>query len=386
MFREFSNFDSQTLVLYFSIVVLSTILGVLSQKKRSDGIKFRVIPFFISFILLAFFSCTNDVGIDKENYSYFYEISTIGDVYEYFEPGFRVYIAFLKFFGASSRFFLSSISFLTVLFVYKGLWDWHKEIDIGFAIFVFVSQYYFQSFNLMRMYFAISILIAGSVLFKKQKYWTYLLVCLVAMMFHYSIVFPILGYLIFLYLKNTMPYPLKIRIVLLSFLAFLFGIVSYRLIILVAMFIPKYAMYAEASVTTQVGFKWIMHVIPYLFILGLSRYFENKRAVICLSAGYMIMTVFISLVSYFVQMIGRAIVCFNFPIIFLLPNALCLSRKDISKKTIFFNVGHLKIKMGRTFFIAIMTIFFLFNFILYLSEYMTLDAIDNFKFFWNTKL
>ena len=84
-------------------------------------------------------------------------MTDIDSPYEYFEPGFNLVIIIIKLFTNNDQLFLVILSLITIAFTYKGIWSYRNEISVGWAVFIYASQYYFQGYNLMRMYFAMSI-------------------------------------------------------------------------------------------------------------------------------------------------------------------------------------------------------------------------------------
>lgn len=191
-------------LLYITIIIISTYFAFLSQRVVSfqgkNGAivqkKVNYIGFYIiSFLILAFFSCSIANGIDKDAYRFLFRENTISNIYEGVEPGFWLFIVVVKIFTSNENVFLGIVSFLTVFFTFNGVWKCRDKLSVGFAIFIYASQYYLQSFNLMRMYLSMSILVLGSRNILDCKPKMFLLYILAASSIHFSALFVLVGYL-----------------------------------------------------------------------------------------------------------------------------------------------------------------------------------------------
>ncbi len=139
--------------------------------------------FFISFIYFGiFFHAPQRLVPIEAHMHIFFRISSFSIIQNGIEPGFHLFMIIIKIFTKNENVFLGIVALSTVVFVYKGIWDCRHELSIGFAVFIFSSQYYFQSYNLMRMYFAMSFLIAGVKLLLDGRYLRYLVLIFIRLM------------------------------------------------------------------------------------------------------------------------------------------------------------------------------------------------------------
>ncbi len=167
----------------------------------------------------------------------------------------------IKIFTKNENVFLGIVALSTVVFVYKGIWDCRHELSIGFAVFIFSSQYYFQSYNLMRMYFAMSFLIAGVKLLLDGRYLRYLVLILFALCVHYSMIFVLIAYVISLIFIKIKRVSFDMKFFLSILIVVIFSYFSLSLVVnLLGMsniILDKYSMYLEKTVKSGLGLKWI---------------------------------------------------------------------------------------------------------------------------------
>lgn len=409
MFRQLAQHNTNTLLLYVGIVVVSTIFAYLSQPSLSNQYgsvvsyfgKRKIVSFCASFAVLAFFAAVNSVGIDKEAYTYFFEISSFGNLYANIEPGFRFLIGLIKLFTNNPQVFLGIIAFTTISLVFFGIWSCRNVISIGLAVFIFSSQYYFQSFNLMRMYLAISIPIAGVKLFLDGKRLWYLFLILFSSLFHYSMLIVAVAYAVaFIFIKNEKISENKLLIILgtttmvISYFLprivdELFGFAG-RILGSNNLLLMKYSIYIDKIVVTnRLGFKWLFNLFPYIGVLILLSN-NDKRECWSVTAGYLIVTIAISILGYSIPVIGRALVSTNMPLVIILPIALQKYRDDMiinrvdRSAIIRFRVFKHAFAIPYSIVVLIFVLYFIVSFFIYLDGYMSLDGIDNFRFIWNT--
>ena len=183
IFSSLSDYDGKTLILYIAIIAMASIMAVFSQtcikvaKMRNGDVvlerKFRSFPYFCSFAILAFFACTTSVGIDRTTYGINFTEANAGDIFNGREIGYNIFMLIVGLFTDDPAIFCGVFAFVFVALVYYGLYTLRNDLSLGIAIFIFASQYYLQSYNLMRIYFAMGVLISGIVLVKKKKYFRY---------------------------------------------------------------------------------------------------------------------------------------------------------------------------------------------------------------------
>lgn len=396
MLFRLSEYHMNTILLYFSFVIVSAMLAFLSQAKikigslRASYRKIHTVPFLLSYLFLAFFAVFNNIGTDKASYAYFFDISDIGNIYSGFEIGFRLVIGFAKLFTSDSRVFIGLLSFLTVTFYYIGIWKSRMYISAGLAVFIYSSQYYLQQFNLMRMYFAASIAFAFIDLLYKKKFFKFGIVLLISSAIHYSMIFSFMAFLTGWLLKAKNAYSIAARdkTLLITVPVFFMSFFGYNLLSFLSRFplpvITKYLDYIARSGGFEFGFKWIFNVFPYLLVLCLSKYDKEKKDIYSVNAGYFIMVLAISVMSYRIEMIGRALSVLSVPVVLMLPRVLqdCKEEVKASGQKAVIQIFHVSIRVRYHSIRMITVIYMIFAFLLYLSTYLHADGIEEFRFIW----
>lgn len=403
--KEEVKFDIKTIVLYSCIILFAALLACFSQskiKKRtaSNGQilycrDFRIIPFALSFVLLAFFACTTSVGADRITYGMLFNEITWETVGNGQEIGFNLFMLFVSLFTDEPAVFCGILAFLTVLLVYKGLFDCRNDIYIGLAVLIYASQYYLQEFNLMRIYFAMSILIGAIGLLKKKKYFAYFWVIVIAFLFHYSVIFVLAAYLLgMIYIKlpkiSFMGHVLWSVIVVAAGMVVLIAFGDVIANIRIPM-LQRYAEYLKNISLSSIGFMVIFQNIPMVIVLYLGRRFIDKYQFRRFALAYEIACVAIGLLAYSVPVIGRALTVLNFPLLIYVPYMTEHYKKaSVLPANLNTDACRLyskrKIKRIYIVLISILLVYLLVMYVVYLQSYLELDKINNFTFIWENYL
>lgn len=401
MFNYFITYHFSTILLYISIIIGATFFASLSQFSPNKKVEqnYRELSYknkstmgwyLVSFFILAFFACNAGVGTDKESYKLFFRVTDIDSPYEYFEPGFNLVIIIIKLFTNNDQLFLVILSLITIAFTYKGIWSYRNEISVGWAVFIYASQYYFQGYNLMRMYFAMSILILGTPFLKKESYGKYFILMLVAAMCHYSVFVAVVAYILSLWLYKKSKITLNTKFIILCIGILFITLIAFRVLIVlinsIEVFSGKYSGYLEGLGELHIGGKVFFNLIPFIFIMLFASYTEKRKFFFSIGAGYFFVTLIISIMSYSIPMIGRTLLCLHLPVVILLP----LELKQMGNRVRTSGDASIKIKIGHSrlifpyYLIKIgIGIYFILAMGLYFYGYLELDGIDKFSFFWS---
>lgn len=376
------------IILYVTVIFLSTLLAFLSQRtiihRKEDGtaiyrkVNYRSV-YAISFLILASFSCLTANGIDKEAYRFLFRENTITNLYEGIEPGFWLLIVTTKIFTHNENFFLGIVSFLTVLFVYKGVWSCKDKLSIGLAIFIFSSQYYLQSFNLMRMYLSMSILVLGARNILENKKGKFLIYILIGSSIHFSALFVLVGFFISLIMtqrgkaaNRTFFIILIIATIIASSFAIGYAIQFAHLDIS-----GKYSKYLSETTPGSIGFKVILNIVPYYLVLFLCRKYNDNKWLVSISEGFCLIVLIISLVGYSIPVLSRALYQFSVYVTIVLP--ACLRMYKSGKLD---NVSWTHKKNKYYLILFTLFIYFILLLSLYLRDYIELDGLNNHEFIW----
>ena len=404
--RGLFDFEKKTLLLYVAIIVFATAFACFSQTKPLKKIvngevsvcrKFKIIPFALSFFVLAFFAATTANGIDRPVYGNMFIDITWSDIGNGQEPGYNVLMLIVKIFTKNPAVFCALLQITTVAFMYKGFYDLRDDIYIGFAVFIYTSQYYVQSYNLMRMYFALSILFAGFKLLKGGKYFRYFIVLLIATLLHYSTIFAMAGFLLGMIYVKAKDWSLGVHTVCSVALAcaicffMLYGVDFIKRINFPI--IKKYLIYLEEININSIGWMWLFRLIPIAGVIYLAKNFKDEYNFRRFALSFLIVNTLINILSYSVPVLGRATRMLSFIYIIYYPYVTELYRKSGVAEQFDLNCGKDRVKvfsMGANQVYYILIVFgVLYNFylaLLYFSGYRLSDGIDNFRFIWENYL
>lgn len=405
MFAQLASYDTATLLLYVAIIFVAGGFACFSQSKPvvltgqevTCERKFRRVPFGISFAILAFFAATTAVGIDRKVYGQMFVDITWQTIGNGQEPGFNLFMLLVKLFTQEPAVFCGIMGVMTVGLAFKGFYDLRNDIYIGMAVFIYAAQYYFQGFNLMRIYFALSIALSGVSLLKRNQYFRYFLVLLVAFFIHYSMIFAMAAYVLGLIYIRLPRISLGIHatwslgVIVIAFAGvFLLGdwIKTIDL-----PFIQKYVYYLDAIRFTSLGKMWIIQNLPILCLIYLAKNFKDTYHFRPMALSFMIGCLLIGTLNYSVPVIGRALIVLSFPYLVYYPyitekyrKAMLLGKMDTSLS----KVGTLYYKRDMQIMylllIGIAMVYFVGMTLLYFSGYMQSDGIDNFRFIWENYL
>ncbi|WP_148469110.1 EpsG family protein [uncultured Alistipes sp.] len=367
-----SNWSDATLLLYFIIVTVACICSRMSQRGKvvvftttyhvyrpKNRVNYIVIA--ISFLILVFFSAFRDVGVDVPMYKSIFLDSTsrYADTYG-IEPGFLILNKVLRIFGVSADFAIAFFSVATLWFIFKSILHYADQLNIGISVLAVCCLYYFPSFNMMRMYFAASIMLYGFRWLLEDNLRKYLCYFFIASLIHYSAVIflPVaMGILMFQYSE-------KIFFLLFS----LGGILSFKVVSYLSSIsiIARYDHYLADGVAD--GGLGIMHWVINIPLFALYLYASKKLNKSVYLSALLVLTLFellIGLLSYQIVIFGRSLVYFNVLFVIIIPILL----KRLSKMRVSYH------KMISSCYV----LYLLFRFYIYLSEYLYLDGIMPYK-------
>ncbi len=395
MISQLLKYDHATLLLYFGIVLFSSLFAHFSQRtikqyNRSNPCS-RKGPYLFSFFISSFFVTFSGVGADRINYITIFEGATLQRILHGSEPGFELIQYIFHLVIKSPEVFIGIISFWTICNIYTGLWRFKDTISLGMAIFIFTSQYYFQSFSLVRVYFAASILIRYAYLFREKNYKKYLAIILITCTLHYSVLFALIAYVLSLCIIRSNQRVSGMRFYFILAVAvvgsvFGTGMVGSLLRFSENAVISKYSSFLSQISVAGLGFKWIFNIIPYMLVFSFAHCFRtDEKKYITLNMGYMIVAVSISLLSYSVPVIGRGLIVINMPIIVILPVAMRLYWRNkllYGYNSLSIGIGKIRVKVSYAFIQLLIVMWSIISMIIYLSEYMPIDGIDNYRFVW----
>lgn len=185
-----------TTALYYSAVILCAVmLAALAESSKSTFFlnAFLGISFLVLFFNLGF---RNYSGIDDPSYiNIFYSVSQYGWVSSFQqiprEPGYLMLNAFVSIFTDNYLYMQLTTTFIPLFLFYRSFKKYRKIISMPMAVFLLTTMMYFfmLSVSTVRMFIAISIVFNAFYYIPKRNAVKYVLLILLAAMFHYSALF-----------------------------------------------------------------------------------------------------------------------------------------------------------------------------------------------------
>lgn len=355
--------DDTTIYLYFAVVIITFFFGYIIEKgRRSNGyLSLQTKPFFIILGLgLSFFLGLRGetTGIDtivyRNSFDKALEPNAFSD--ETTEPGYQLVLKCLHVVLPSSEWAILLFSILTIALLFSTIWKFRDSINVFIAVSLYVSIFYFQALNLLRIYLAVSFLICGFHSIVEGRYGKYCIFVLIAATFHYSSLI-MLVLLSFLILYRRVPI-----VALLAAVLAVFAIISLAAFFGDYIMIARYAEYAEGNdVTGGVGFMLIFEYLPSAFFIYYAFRHKIKGIWVDMLVSYSIIGLLVKFASYYVSIAGRLGIHFVPLYIIIIP----------------FFANHIKTHNRKIypFVMSFLLLYALIRFHLYLKGYLATDGI-----------
>lgn len=379
-------------LLYAAILAASVIFAFLSQKKRVidnyQFVSFHIKPFLISFAILGLFSFFITTGTDFGQYVKIYNASKISSLSNfYLEPGYRLLNIILRIFIKDAYVGVGVIKLIFIALVFRGLYTLKDDIHIGTAVLAFVTLFYLQSFNLIRIYFAGAILFCGlSELWKNNRVGRFIIAVLIATTIHYTAIaglFILLVYL-FINMKKIQSLPNKIKYSIIVAIALIIPIVSPFVIKFMVNSISAFHKYIAYIGKGTLGIGQIaFYTAPFLAIIIMMLKESNEK--ITMAFAFVCMCFSIALLGYSIGMITRMSFYFSSAYLIVIP-MFCrkiLYDEEYSNVSIQnINNNHIITKLqfvyriDKKIIMAMVILYFAFRFILSIKSLATSDGIN----------
>jgi len=223
------------LVVLFAIIIFSSLAEVtpkfnmpVTRKRQMKHNLFFIMLIILTLSLVAGFRW--QVGTDYTTYAnnYFsYSITPLQELSLFNEPGIRLIskIASYIYDDPATMFLLSSI--ITVGLSTWTIYKYSNFFVVSILLYVFIGAWH-GSFNGIRQYLACAVLFAGHRYIIDKKFWKYLLIVLIASLFHISAFAMLLVYFVprsQMNIKKIMILVISVIIALYSY-EYIFGIID----------------------------------------------------------------------------------------------------------------------------------------------------------------
>lgn len=361
------QWDDATFYLYIFLILFVWFCGWVSDNRKIGNYKKNTkAPFVLaaSFLTAILGFRGQYVGIDTPVYRISFETALAPHAFqdETTEPIYQALLKILRFFFESPEIAIFIFSFFTIFFVFQVLWKYRNVLSLAFAFSFYVGLFFFQSMNLLRIYFAASLSLLLFPYIVEGKYKKFLIGLLFFSLIHYSTISVLLVVVfLWLYQKNKIAaiFTYVIGFVILVGLANHFS--QY-------MMIARYAQYGEGfEGSDAIGFKLIFDYLPP-FVMVI--YIYNKKIKgqwADLAVAYTLIGFLYRYLSYYMPA-GRIKTHFLPLFVIIVPYFLCYMRKE-----------NRKLYRITALFLSIWLIVMIH---FYLVGYLSTDGIMPYNFAW----
>lgn len=342
------------MTIYFIILFFIIFIGLNIRKERQS--------FIISFLLfLTLCLRKKTVGIDLLAYlNIFKDVARFNfkELLTYdMEKGYIFFNKLLSIFTTNERIFIIIYSFFLMIFIKKYIDKYSKIKWLSYFLFITLS-YYGMTFNIIRQFFAMSILLLSLEDIKKRNLKKFIFYYLISISFHYTAIFFILLYII---------YPLKIDIKYLFYLligiTFNFLFLS-QIIEILLNIIPKYSIRYADIIKKGEGEKLLIMLLFVFIIAFILKKGSIKEGEIKIFYHMMGIAVYLQSFALGFSLFTRIVNYFSISMIILIPNLV-------------FNQKNKKIKSLGIFLIILLTMIYY-----RISLNQNLSKIVPYQFFW----
>lgn len=238
------------------------------------GRPIKVISFFIVSILVFVAGLRYRVGADYVYYYTSYKGFKRAEISIFTEPGFKILarVSEIIYDDPATLLFIAAlitVSLMTVTVLRNSEMYW-----ISILLYIFLGEWS-GCFNGIRQYLAIAILFAGHCYIKEKKFWQWVLIVFIAMLFHITAMVGIIFYF----------YPhikLSLKNIMLSIMTVFIGIQIYDKIFTLIGFIKQEELILEGEKATyilnsinplRIAVAWM----PVLFFVMFMKYYDTKE-------------------------------------------------------------------------------------------------------------
>jgi transmembrane protein EpsG len=310
-------------MIIYLVFATSFLLALLAQKTNK---KIWLCPLIA--LLGCFVGLRNmNIGADTETYHQFFQLISIGVYSPNIERSFLLLSSLiLRIFGNETAIFLF-FSIATNFCIIVRLWTLRGKAPFAASVLLYVILYYPQTCNIMRQYFAVSIIFLATILLEKRHYLLFATAVVIASLVHTSSLIALLLVPIFFFSSDHYSKRKKKSAFLLMLC------VSPILVLVVVFLLSRYSSYFQAT-NNNFGLMNLARLVVLLLSVFVFRRElfcknwkfwlkkdNNKFIVICALVG-----ILFNFLGYFQTTLTRIGLCFNLFELIAIP-ALCFSGK-----------------------------------------------------------
>ena len=172
----------QTITIYLGTIIVCTLLADSADKRNNK----RILLF--AALLASVVAGVRSISVGNDTAGYYRMFLSNGTWGFIREPIFGVYIRSLMFIFRDAHICLLVTSTVTQLLFFLGFWKLKDRCQLRSAVFAYMAIPYFLTFSGIRQWLSLSIVMFAIPDLLDEKYKKYIVLTLVATMFHYSTV------------------------------------------------------------------------------------------------------------------------------------------------------------------------------------------------------
>ncbi|MEG1536443.1 MAG: EpsG family protein [Clostridia bacterium] len=380
--------------------------------------KFNGLFFSLSFLTLALFALLAVTGMDRESYTNIIDKVTWQSLVDpQLEFGFELICIVLKAVFVNPYVVVAVISVFVVALNFFVIFLLRQQINIGFAVLMYVSIFYFQMFNLTRIYLSAALcLLSGYYLCKDKKTLAILFVA-IAFSIHYTALMMFVPMIIFWIFKGSklQDYQQYSLIAMLFLVGTIGALTLLPLAIETIPFMQKYH-YVLEDLGANFGVAQFVYFLPMFAIIAVYNHtFCDKNSVL-LAVIYMVLGFAVGMISYKIIVFGRMSILIELGFVVVIPymlqkfkeenfaNRICRTASAQNKqntkntKNVLFELRHCvsdavifkKDKLAIACKISIpyictslfVTAYLIARLLLYFNGYFFVDKLQELRFLW----
>lgn len=261
------------MLIYLLSVFFIIFIGLIFNYKNRKQKKIYLI---ISFFILITIACIrdNNVGVDTEQYVRNYKVISSLDFSELsslrYELGFSYLCKILSNFSENPQILIIVTSIFINISVLRFIYKNSDNVLLSTILYV-IMNFYFSYMNIMRQAIAVSIILWAYEYLKKRRYIPFIILVILATMFHFSAILAI----IFIVLKELKFNKKFIYIMLiLSLLSFCFG---RQFFIFLCKLSPRLNDYLAGEFSGSNYFGALIEAIIYIIIFFVGIFIIKKE-------------------------------------------------------------------------------------------------------------
>lgn len=321
-----------------------------------NDVKINYFYLAISFFILWFFSAFRSIGADYDQYTEIFRKIHNEKYIEWtgIEPTYVLLNKIIRFFTDSDVIFIATISFVTTLLVYSTIVYFSNKIHVGIAVLAYTTMFYFQSYNLTRIYLASAIILFASRYLIENKYVKFIVLSLIAMSLHTSSIVIFLPFLLFLVFKRN---KFIVFMLLTIFVILVLFFLEYLIIFNVS---DRYTQYLVNTNLGSIGIGQFAFHSPLIILFFYVYKYKFEKRLMHIFYVFIFSSLAVGMLGYGIPMTGRLLIHFTYPYILFLPYVI----KQINPK-----VKEYK------FILGFVILYLIGQLLMYLSGYIYSDAI-----------